>query len=226
MLQELASLRMLRCGVKIFVNPVGLLESSRRMQRNSPLCREVRVERSGRKVSPLRIVVILFMVSLPSHALPWNVHAQPARLFNGAPVLFEVKPPTKLDSLAGTWLGHELTFTYSRSTKTWFALAGVSIETMPGKYTLELTGQSAAKTPLKFSHIFTIARAQYPKIKVNLAVEKKFTEPTPEQQAQIADSVKVKQDYLGRVTPDREWDGKFAAPVDAATSDVFGSQRI
>jgi murein DD-endopeptidase MepM/ murein hydrolase activator NlpD len=160
-------------------------------------------------------------------AAPWAVDAKPPKLFNGAPVLFQVKPAAKLNSLSGTWLTHQLTFTYNASAKTWFALAGVSIETNPGRYTLELSGESnTTKAPLKLTHTFTVTRAQYPKIKVQLAVEKKFTEPSPEQQQQIAEGVKIKQDYLGRVTPEREWNGKFTAPVDAATSDVFGSQRI
>jgi peptidase M23-like protein len=177
---------------------------------------------------PVTLAILFFLFSsVPSQALPWTIHSQPTRLLNGAPVLFQVKAPAKLDSLTGTWLSHELTFSYHPSTKTWFALAGVDIERPPGKYPLELIGQSASsKASLKFTYTFAVARAQYPKIKVNLAVEKKFTEPSPEQQAQIAESVKVKQDYLGRVTPDREWNGNFTAPVDAATSDVFGSQRI
>lgn len=175
---------------------------------------------------PWLVLGIMFF-SLSSKALPWTLNSQPARLLNGAPVLFQVKAPVKLDSLTGHWLGHDLTFSYAPSTKTWFALAGVSFATEPGKYTLELTGQSIkTQSPVKFSRTFAVSRANYPKIKVNLAVEKKFTEPSPEQQAQIAESVKVKQDYLGRVTPDREWNGNFSAPVDAPTSDVFGSQRI
>jgi murein DD-endopeptidase MepM/ murein hydrolase activator NlpD len=173
------------------------------------------------------LLAFFLLGCLPAFAAQWTVRTEPTRLLNGAPVLFEVKSPAKLDSLTGTWSGHELTFSYNASTKTWFALAGVSIETNPGKYTLDLKGQSSsAKTPLTFTRTFAVARAVYPKIKVQLAVEKKFTAPSAEQQAQIADSVKIKQDYLGRVTPDREWRGKFAAPVDAATSDVFGSQRI
>jgi len=164
---------------------------------------------------------------MPSHALPWTVHAQPTRLLNGAPVLFQVKPPARLESLAGTWLGHELTFSYNPATKLWFALGGVSFDTKPGVYTLVLNAARAStKEPLKFSHSFTVARAHYPEIKVELSVEKKFTEPNPEQQAQIAESVKVKQDYLSRVSPARAWDGNFAAPVDALTSDVYGSRRI
>ena len=67
---------------------------------------------------------------------------------------------------------------------------------------------------------------EYPKIQVHLTVEGKFTEPTPEQLKQIEEDQKVKQDYLSRVTPEREWEGKFAAPATAAISDVYGSQRI
>jgi murein DD-endopeptidase MepM/ murein hydrolase activator NlpD len=173
------------------------------------------------------ISAVLRVAALPASAGPWNVRAQPARLVNGAPVLFQVKPPAKLESLSGTWLGHHLTFSYNASTKTWFTLAGVTFETTPGKYTLELTGERAVpKTQLTFTHTFVVAHTQYPQIKVELTVEKKFTEPSPEQQQQIAESVKIKEDYLSRVTPTREWDGKFAAPADAAISDVYGSQRI
>jgi murein DD-endopeptidase MepM/ murein hydrolase activator NlpD len=169
---------------------------------------------------------LLLACSLSS-AAPWTVTARPPKLLNGAPVLFEVHASRKLDSLTGAWLGHELTFSCDATRKTWFAIAGVSIETKPGKYTLEMTGQtSSSKEPIHLKNSFTVGRAIYPKIKVQLAVEKKFTEPSPEQQAQIAEGVKIKQDYLGRVTPDREWRGNFASPVDAATSDVFGSQRI
>jgi murein DD-endopeptidase MepM/ murein hydrolase activator NlpD len=165
--------------------------------------------------------------AIPAQAARWTVRAEPVRLVNGAPVLFQVKAGVPLDSLAGTWLGHQLTFSYHASTKTWFALGGVSIETAPGEYTLELTGKSATGAgPLTFSQAFSVAKAKYPQIKAALTVEKKFTEPTPEQQQQIAEGVKIKQDYLNRVTPDREWDGNFKAPADAAISDVFGSQRI
>jgi len=162
-----------------------------------------------------------------SLAAPWSVTARPPKLLNGAPVLFEVHAPYKLDSLTGAWLGHELTFSSDATRKTWFALAGVSIETKPGKYALEMAGHtSTSKEPIHLKNNFSVGRAIYPKIKVQLAVEKKFTEPSPEQQSQIAEGVKIKQDYLGRMTPDREWRGNFDAPVEAATSDVFGSQRI
>lgn len=155
------------------------------------------------------------------------VQSNPTRLLNGAPVLFQVQCAARLDALTANWLGHQIIFSYNDSAKTWFALGGVSLETAPGKYPLELTGERASnQTQVTFTRMFPVARASYPRIKVELAVPKKFTEPTPEEQQQIADGVKIKQDYLSRVTPEREWDGKFAAPADAEISDVFGSQRI
>ena len=158
------------------------------------------------------------------------MRAQPAKLVNGAPVLFQVKTPSRLESLTGTWLGHQVTFSLDSASKTWFALAGVSLETPPGIYTLELAGEAtaskSANNKVAFSRKFTVTRGKYPRIKVPLTVEGKFTEPSPEQLKEIEEAKAVKQDYLNRVTSEREWSGKFNAPADAAISDVFGSQRV
>ena len=198
------------------------------MSRQRPRLSIPRLARRLRQSIPSAICALVFSSAvLNASAADWTIHAQPTRLVNGAPVLFQVKPSAKLQSLTGTWLGHNLTFSFDAHTKTWFALAGVTFETAPGKYPLELTAEPATtKTPVTITRTFAVARAKYPQIKVELKVEKKFTEPSPEQQEQIAEGVKIKQDYLSRVTPTREWDGNFNAPADAAISDVYGSQRI
>jgi murein DD-endopeptidase MepM/ murein hydrolase activator NlpD len=173
--------------------------------------------------------IALFAACGPSKAgaATWSVQAQPARLVNGAPVLFEVRTPARFESLSGSWLGHQITFTFNSASKTWSALAGVTFETAPGSYPLELSGKrGTGGAPLSFSRKFAVARGAYPKIESKLTVEKKFTEPSQEQLDQIAKDQKVKQDYLSRVTPDREWSGNFAAPAHAEISDVYGSQRI
>ena len=158
------------------------------------------------------------------------MRAQPTRLVNGAPVLFQVKPSQRLGSLNGTWLGHEVSFSFDAKSKMWFALAGVSLETAPGTYALELTGETQAgkapTTKISFSRKFPVSPGKYPKIEVKLSVESKFTEPSPEQQKQIEEGQLIKKDYLNRVTPQREWSGEFAKPAEAEISDVFGSERI
>jgi murein DD-endopeptidase MepM/ murein hydrolase activator NlpD len=144
--------------------------------------------------------------------------------------LFQVKPPARLESLSGTWLGHEVSFSFDATSKTWYALAGVSIETAPGTYSLDLNGETeAGNTPgrkISFRRKFTVARGKYPKIETKLSVEGKFTEPSPEQQKQIEEGQQVKKDYLSRVTPERKWSGPFTTPADAEISDVFGAQRV
>jgi murein DD-endopeptidase MepM/ murein hydrolase activator NlpD len=180
------------------------------------------------------IVCSLFAVALPSaQARDWTVRAQPAHLVNGSPVLFLVKIPSRLQSLTGSWLGHEFPFSFDAKSKTWFAFAGIGLETSPGSYPLQLTGEFSDGRSAKnaadrgiITRKFNVARGKYPKIKVALSVESKFTEPTPEQVKQIEEGQQVKKDYLNRVTPEREWSGKFIAPADATISDVFGSERI
>jgi murein DD-endopeptidase MepM/ murein hydrolase activator NlpD len=172
----------------------------------------------------------MVVTAVPAAAASWSAHAQPTRLVNGAPVLFQVKSRVRLQSLNGSWLGHDLPFSFDAKSNTWYVLAGVSLETAPGSYSLELTGEKFASKDagekLTFSRKFSVARGKYPKIAVKLSVEGKFTEPSPEQQKEIAEGAQVKKDYLSRVTPEREWSGPFAAPADAAISDVFGSERV
>ena len=185
-------------------------------------------------LSPARVLLFLlvwtFLSYLPASAANWNTSAQPTRLVNGAPVLFHVKPPARLESLTGTWLGHEVSFSFDTKSKAWYGLAGVSFETVPGAYVLELSGRTQSeKAPgksISFSRKFAVAGGKYPKLQGKLSVEGKFTEPTPEQEKQIEEGVHVKKDYLNRVTPDREWSGQFTAPADAEISDVFGAQRV
>ena len=162
-------------------------------------------------------------------AASWSLKSQPAKLVNGAPVLFEVNPGARLKSLSATWLGHQISFSFDPHKKIWFALAGVSLETPPGSYPLELSGETAGQREsekVSFARKFSVSKGRYPKIAVKLSVEGKFTEPTPEQQKQIAEAQEVKKQYLNTVTPEREWSGPFTAPADAAISDVFGSERV
>jgi murein DD-endopeptidase MepM/ murein hydrolase activator NlpD len=188
------------------------------------------------RIATFRIAGLLFSsfvaIAVP-HAIAanWNVRAWPAHPVNGSPVLFVVKSPSRLKSLNASWLGHEFPFSYDAKSKTWYALAGVSLETAPGSYPLDLTGErpaaaDAAAQNLRFERKLTISKGEYPKIKVSLSVDTKFTEPTPEQVKQIEEGQQIKKDFLNRVTPEREWTGKFAAPADAPISDVFASVRI
>jgi murein DD-endopeptidase MepM/ murein hydrolase activator NlpD len=160
-----------------------------------------------------------------AHASPkWTIRVTPSSLVNGAPVIFDVTSPVSLKSLTANWLGHTVVFDSTKSERKWFALAGISLETKPGTYTLNLEGQSADEKSLRYERELSIARAKYPIVK--LTVSKQFTEPNPEQQKQIREDQELKHDIFGRTTPEREWSGRFESPVQAPISDVFGTRRV
>jgi len=153
----------------------------------------------------------------------WVIRLAPAQVANGMPLLIEVTPPALVNSLTATWLGHDVDFDRA-SGRTWFALAGVSLETKPGTYPLKLEAVNAAGQALHFEQNLRVGRAKYPT--VELKVSKQFTEPNPEQQHEIKKDQDIKHDAFARISPEREWSGPFEAPVSAETSDVFGTRRV
>jgi murein DD-endopeptidase MepM/ murein hydrolase activator NlpD len=153
----------------------------------------------------------------------WTIHRQPAQLVNGAPVVIEVVPPVRLTALSAKWLEHEVLFSYDAATKAWYGIAGVSLETHPGTYTLELKGTTSRSTEITFSQDISVGAAKYPSIAVTVA--KRYTEPSKEQLERIHQDKTVKQDIFQHTDPEREWSGKFKAPVDVPISDVFGTRR-
>jgi murein DD-endopeptidase MepM/ murein hydrolase activator NlpD len=172
----------------------------------------------------LIVVLALAFYPVPTQAATsWSVVWQPVRLVNGAPVVFRVAPPLRLESLSGKWLGHDVSFSFDSQKRAWYGLAGVSLDTAPGVYALQLTGTAANGTEVSFESKTTVRRAHY--LSVAVTVAKQFTEPSPDQLQKINQDKVVKQDVFRSVDPIREWSGNFRPPVVARVSDVFGTRR-
>ena len=155
----------------------------------------------------------------------WNVRWQPARLVNGSPLLIRVHAPLPLTSLSGTWLSHDLEFTPDESGQmVWYAVAGTSLETPAGVYTLHLSGKSKSGSSVTFEQKITVKRAHYPKTSVS--VDRKFTEPDAAELKQIDEDRALKHEVFARISSAQQWEGDFQVPVKAAVSGVFGSSRV
>jgi murein DD-endopeptidase MepM/ murein hydrolase activator NlpD len=153
----------------------------------------------------------------------FSVRWQPVRVVNGTPVLFRVMAPAPLESLSGNWMEHQVFFNLDTANKTWFGLAGSSLQVRPGGYPLELRATTISGKEITFDRKITIHAAKYPRVAIKVA--KQYTEPNPEQLQKVSHDASVKQEAFHRVSPEQEWSGKFQAPVDARISDVFGTQR-
>jgi murein DD-endopeptidase MepM/ murein hydrolase activator NlpD len=154
----------------------------------------------------------------------WSVRWQPATIVNGEPVLFVVNSPVQLEALSGKWLDHDQPFTFDTHTRKWYGLAGVSLDTHPGIYALELRGTAANQKAVAVERKVIVRVAKYPSISVRVA--KKFTEPNAEQVQEIKQDQAVKQEHFRSVDTQREWSGRFLPPVNSPISDVFGTRRM
>jgi murein DD-endopeptidase MepM/ murein hydrolase activator NlpD len=153
----------------------------------------------------------------------WAVQWQPSQLANGSPVVFQVVPPERIAGLSAKWLEHEVGFTYDVPSKTWYGIAGISLDARPGIYPLELKATTARGAEINLVRRISIRKGKYPSVGVTVA--KRFTEPSQEQLERIQQDKTVKQDVFRRTDPVRQWLGGFRPPVDGRVSDVFGTRR-
>jgi len=178
--------------------------------------------------SAAALVGVVLIALLPSFAAQrnppaWSVRWQPQRPVNGSPVVFQVTSLARLDALSGKWLDHDVFFSFDPRSRSWFGIAGVSLETRAGKYELALEGKTDAGKMLSWQKSILVAKASYHQIVIR--VPAKFTEPSPEQQQEIKADQSLKHDVFSTTNAQKEWSGSFLPPVDATISDVFGTTR-
>ena len=154
-----------------------------------------------------------------AHVVRW----EPDRLVNGSPCLFRVRPSVPLKSLTGTWMGHEVFFDLDPTGRTWFGLAGVSIETKPGSYPLVLEGVTSRGSKTTIRHTVRVFRTKYPTIA--LRVSEEFTAPDSQTLARVEQERELKTKVFSVLSPEREWSGRFTVPVSSSVSGAFGTQR-
>jgi len=173
---------------------------------------------------PLAALLLASAHAAETPAAGWSLQFQPARIVNGSPVVFRVRAPKTVRSLSASWLGHDLAFSFDTKDKTWFALAGASLETKAGVYSIQLRAATPAGQAISYEKKIAVQRQRYPR--VILKVPGKYTAPSPEDQKEIDEDKKIKEEAFKTLSPDRDWQGSFRPPVDAEISDVFGVQRV
>jgi len=152
------------------------------------------------------------------------VHYQPSRLVNGSPILFEIRSPLTMKSISAKWMDRDVFFSFDPRQKVWLGIAGVSLETHPGKYSLVLTARTSDHNEISIKRPIAIAKGKYRHISVTVA--RQFTEPSSQQLLEIKQERELKEDVFSHLTPQQEWQGNFVPPVTATISDVFGTARV
>ena len=171
-----------------------------------------------------KYVLVVIAAAFSSAAPPHKVSWEPSVLENGMPCLFRVAPQIKLQSLNGRWLDQELVFDFDGNTGTWFALAGVSLDTAAGEHTLQLKGKSVDGRPVEIAESVVVREARYPQS--FLSVASQFTAPDKKTLERIKAEQEIKRECFANTSPDRLWGGEFRMPVSNVTTAQFGTRRV
>jgi murein DD-endopeptidase MepM/ murein hydrolase activator NlpD len=170
------------------------------------------------------LVFIPSMRILVAEASDITLSTAPEHLASGSPFLLTVELAAPATSVKGTFTGRDLLFFRSHaSPKLWYALAGVDVETTPGTYPLTVEATTADDKTLNTTRQIAVAAANYRTTTISVAPN--FVEPDAASQKEIAADKEIKDKVFAHTAPEPEWSGAFAKPINAASTDSFGTRR-
>ena len=165
---------------------------------------------------------VLTLAPLAALAQAPQLTLTPAIVVAGSPELIRVDAPAGT-TFDGDWMGKKLEFFRGRAGKSWYALAGVDVETPAGALTLTLAEHDATGTAVDLSRDVEIHAAHYATGK--LTVPPEFVEPPPEELTRIKAEVELKAKVFAASAAVPLWSGDFRPPVTAPATSSFGMRR-
>jgi murein DD-endopeptidase MepM/ murein hydrolase activator NlpD len=106
----------------------------------------------------------------------------------------------------------------------WHALIGIDLDVRPGTYPVAVTLHHDGGSLTKTTHNLVVVNKQFPTRR--LTVEPAFVEPPQSELARIEKEAIDLQTLYADARRPRQWDGAFAAPVDARPNSNFGSRSV
>ena len=152
-----------------------------------------------------------------------SIRWTPEQIASGSPCLLKVSVATPVSKLDGTWQGHPIAFFPSGDRRTWYALAGVDVETKPGTYPVTLVAILQDGFTETTQRDVTVSHANY-KTEV-LRVPQKYVKPDPETLVRIDQDKQLKKAAFAHEVAAIEWSGDFKPPIDTKPSEGFGTRR-
>lgn len=176
-------------------------------------------------VATVLLLALLAPAQNPPAAAPaWHVRFEPETLVNGAPAVLYVLPPVQLEALSGSWMGHQLYFSFDSASRCWYALFGASLNSAPGTYKLNLDGHTDTGNTVSFEQNLEVASEPY--VTVELKVAHKFTAPNRRLLKRIRREELLKHRIFEESSGKQLWTGDFIAPVSESVSEPFGVRRV
>lgn len=170
----------------------------------------------------LRLIVLFGMIAGLARAQTAQITLTPALVEVGSPELIRVDAGDAT-SVDGEWQARKLEFFRGQDGRTWFALAGVDVESQTGPSTLKITTHGADGVK-ELSRNVDVHTAHYRT--GSLTVAPGFVEPDPEAMKRIDAESQLKAKVFASGSREPLWHGSFVAPVKAQATDSFGTRRM
>ena len=152
------------------------------------------------------------------------VTLEPEQVFNGSPCVFRVASQIGITSISGTWMGRRLVFGFDAKTRAWYSVGGIGAEIGAAKYPLVIMAALASGENVTSTYSIPVAYMRPPLS--YLSVDPEFLNSTPAIRARIKLEQALKNRAFSSSSSAQMWEGAFAAPMQAAISEVFGARRI
>jgi murein DD-endopeptidase MepM/ murein hydrolase activator NlpD len=152
------------------------------------------------------------------------------RSSQGSLLLVEIRSAKPLKEIRAEWTGKETLFWMAQAPpkarySVYRALLGVDLELVAGKYDFAVTADTQSGEKLSCHASVAVSAGHF--ATESLHVEEQFVQPNPEQIKRAQAEQEKLREILGRVTPERLWQGRFRVPLEGITSGKnFGKRRI
>lgn len=152
-----------------------------------------------------------------------SVEMKPEVITKGAACLFVVTSSEQVRTMTGKLFGKKVFFNPDSSRTKWYGLGGVSLDTKPGKYPLEVSALTSKGSRLNQRVLVKVVIAPIPKGGIRVADE--FLHPNEERRQQSKTDAEFKRIAFGTETLDQLWKGSFKSPIGTEVISRFGRAR-
>jgi len=176
-----------------------------------------------RSVRLSRLCPVLLLLALPSIAAAMQVRVVPGQPRQGDVAVVFVSGVHRAREVEGSVGGRPLAFfPYGEE---YAALAGIDLETKPGKIAWKVGVVEAAGSPRKASGTITVRSRRFAVQRLTLPAPMVDLDPQTERRA-VAEAGRLRTLYE-TLSPERLWRGRFTRPVGGPALGVgYGSRRI
>lgn len=159
----------------------------------------------------------------PQAGLTVTAHTVARALQPGEAVVVIVRTSVPADRVSGDSFKGPLQFVRGEDPLAWEALMGIDVNAEPGQRDLKVRAHAGGGVAAA-SLAVTIQPKRFPDRRIQVPPE--FLTPPAAEMPRIERETKRLASVLAAVSPDRLWQGAFAAPVPGAVTSAFGRVSI